>query len=142
MRIALDTILGRLIQVGRLTGRWPDDRVTHYEGEAGPEAAITLCDWGTVRRLVFNPPLATGEAYMNGSLVPSGCGIFEVLDVLLTNVRRNPAGHPFVAAQYWLQALKRRVDQYNPAGRSRANAAHHYDLNRRLYSLFLDRDLQ
>ncbi len=142
MRIALDTILGRLIQVGRLTVRWPDDRVTHYEGEAGPEAAITLCDWGTVRRLVFNPPLATGESYMNGSLVPSGCGIFEVLDVLLTNVRRNPAGHPFVAAQYWLQALKRRVDQYNPAGRSRANAAHHYDLNRRLYSLFLDRDLQ
>jgi cyclopropane-fatty-acyl-phospholipid synthase len=32
--------------------------------------------------------------------------------------------------------------QYNPVGRSRRNVAHHYDLNGRLYSLFLDRDRQ
>jgi cyclopropane-fatty-acyl-phospholipid synthase len=34
------------------------------------------------------------------------------------------------------------VDQFNPATRSRSNVAHHYDLNGRLYSLFLDRDRQ
>jgi cyclopropane-fatty-acyl-phospholipid synthase len=38
--------------------------------------------------------------------------------------------------------LKRRIDQYNPAGRAEKNVAHHYDLNGRLYSLFLDRDRQ
>ena len=32
--------------------------------------------------------------------------------------------------------------QYNSAGRARRNVAHHYDLNGRLYSLFLDRDRQ
>ena len=38
--------------------------------------------------------------------------------------------------------LGRRLAQFNPAGRSRRNVAHHYDLNGRLYSLFLDRDRQ
>ena len=37
---------------------------------------------------------------------------------------------------------KRRLDQFNPASRARRNVAHHYDLNGRLYSLFLDRDRQ
>ena len=36
----------------------------------------------------------------------------------------------------------RRIDQYNPAPRAQRNVAHHYDLNGRLYSLFLDRDRQ
>jgi cyclopropane-fatty-acyl-phospholipid synthase len=38
--------------------------------------------------------------------------------------------------------LKRHLDQYNPAARAQKNVAHHYDLNGRLYSLFLDRDRQ
>ena len=38
--------------------------------------------------------------------------------------------------------IRRRIDQYNPAHRARRNVAHHYDLNGRLYSLFLDRDRQ
>jgi cyclopropane-fatty-acyl-phospholipid synthase len=36
----------------------------------------------------------------------------------------------------------RRLQQYNPRGRSRRNVAHHYDLDGRLYSLFLDSDRQ
>ena len=34
------------------------------------------------------------------------------------------------------------LDQLNPAPRARRNAAHHYDLDGRLFSLFLDRDRQ
>jgi cyclopropane-fatty-acyl-phospholipid synthase len=36
----------------------------------------------------------------------------------------------------------RRVHQFNPPGRARDNVQHHYDLDGRLYSLFLDDDLQ
>jgi cyclopropane-fatty-acyl-phospholipid synthase len=36
----------------------------------------------------------------------------------------------------------RRLSQFNPPSRSRANVAHHYDLDARLYSLFLDSDRQ
>ncbi len=38
--------------------------------------------------------------------------------------------------------LKRRIHQHNPVSRAQRNVAHHYDLNGRLYSLFLDRDRQ
>ena len=41
-----------------------------------------------------------------------------------------------------LRYLMRRLSQFNPRGRSRANVAHHYDLDARLYSLFLDSDRQ
>ncbi len=142
MRAALDAILRRFIAIGRLTLRWPDGRITTYGGQPGPQASFTLKDWATVRRLVLNPPLAPGEAYMNGTLVPDDCGIFDVLDVLLANAQANQSGHPLIGFRYWLRALKRRIDQYNPASRAQANVAHHYDLNGRLYSLFLDRDRQ
>jgi cyclopropane-fatty-acyl-phospholipid synthase len=36
--------------------------------------------------------------------------------------------------------MSRPLDQFNAVGRARRNVAHHYDLNGRLYGLFLDRD--
>jgi len=47
-------------------------------------------------------------------------------------------GWPLHAARY----LKRRFQQFNPPRRARRNVAHHYDLDGRLYSLFLDADRQ
>jgi cyclopropane-fatty-acyl-phospholipid synthase len=41
----------------------------------------------------------------------------------------------------WRKAM-RRFSQYNPASRSKAHVAHHYDLSSRLYDLFLDKDRQ
>jgi cyclopropane-fatty-acyl-phospholipid synthase len=46
--------------------------------------------------------------------------------------------HPAAAMRY----LWRHLQQFNPRGRSRRNVAHHYDLDTRLYSLFLDSDRQ
>jgi cyclopropane-fatty-acyl-phospholipid synthase len=142
MQAALDTILRRFIVLGRFSVRWPDGRLTVYEGQPGLSAGIALRTRRTVRRLLLNPSLAAGEAYMNGGLVPDGCGIFDVLDVLLSNLGVNPAGQPMVRFRTALRMLKRRIDQYNPAPRAQRNVAHHYDLNGRLYSLFLDRDRQ
>src|SRR6185503_10285955 len=41
-----------------------------------------------------------------------------------------------------VRQLGRRLQQYNPRARSQRNVAHHYDLDARLYSLFLDSDQQ
>ncbi len=49
---------------------------------------------------------------------------------------------PVLHVRAKLARLLRTMRQFNPAGRSRRNVAHHYDLNGRLYSLFLDRDRQ
>lgn len=142
MQAALDAILRRFISLGRLTVRWPDGSSTSYGGRSGPQATIQLHDQHTIRRLVFSPALAFGEAYMDGTLTPEGCTASDVLDVAVTNVMANGNRHPIARLHAHLARLKRRLDQYNPAPRARRNAAHHYDLNGRLYSLFLDRDRQ
>jgi cyclopropane-fatty-acyl-phospholipid synthase len=118
--------------------------VTSYSGPpgSGPEASIILRDPTTVRRLTLNPALHFGEAYMDGGLVPGDEGIYQTLDFLVMNLMANGKGHPVAHMRAALGHLKRRVDQYNPATRAQRNVAHHYDLNGRLYSLFLDRDRQ
>jgi cyclopropane-fatty-acyl-phospholipid synthase len=144
MQKALDAILGRLITRGRLTVRWPDGRMQSYGGPpgSGPEAGLALRTRRAVRRLVLHPTMAMGELYMDGELAPLDCAIYDLLEVLILNLAHGAPGHPFVRLTYKLGRLKRRIDQYNPAARARENVAHHYDLNGRLYSLFLDRDRQ
>jgi cyclopropane-fatty-acyl-phospholipid synthase len=142
MQKALDTILRQFIAIGRLTVRWPDGRLQTYAGKPGPEAGISLLTRRAVRRLVLNPALAVGECYMDGSLIPDARGIYDVLDVLVSNAMANANSHPVARLRSKLGQVKRRIDQYNPAPRSRHNVAHHYDLSGRLYSLFLDRDRQ
>jgi cyclopropane-fatty-acyl-phospholipid synthase len=142
MHTVLDSILRRLITVGHLVVVWPDGSRTTYAGDDGPGAVLWLRDQKAIRRIVVNPSLGVGEAYMSGSLSVEESCIYDVLDVLLANVQQNPNGHPAIRWQEWLGMLGRRLAQFNPASRSRRNVAHHYDLNGRLYSLFLDRDRQ
>ena len=144
MRTALDAIFRRFITLGRLTVRWPDGGLTSYAGPpgSGPEATMQLRDRRAARRLVTNPALALGECYMDGSLQPEQCAIFDLLDVLIANLAANGGAHPVAHMRYTLAWLRRRIDQHNPAHRARRNVAHHYDLSGRLYSLFLDRDRQ
>ena len=101
-----------------------------------------LRDRRTVWRLMLNPKLSLGEAYMDGGLVSLGGSIHDVLEVVLANLRTNRKG-PWAT---WLRRAATRfwrpINQFNARARARRNVAHHYDLNGRLYSLFLDRDRQ
>jgi cyclopropane-fatty-acyl-phospholipid synthase len=144
MQAVLDAITRRFIKFGSLTVRWPDGRTTTYAGPegSGPEASFALRDNAAIRRLVLNPALAVGESYMDGGLIPDERGIYNVLDLLMLNLESSNQGHPIARMRSTLGLLKRRFDQYNPAARAQRNVAHHYDLNGRLYSLFLDRDRQ
>jgi cyclopropane-fatty-acyl-phospholipid synthase len=142
MQTALDGILRHFIGTGQLTVRWPDGSQTLYSGDDGPSAAITIHSASAIRRLIVNPALAMGESYMDGTITPEGCGIYDVLDVIFANLARGIGGLAILRFRTFLRRLKRRLDQYNPAVRAQRNVAHHYDLNGRLYSLFLDRDRQ
>ncbi len=142
MRSSLDMLLRRLITVGRFTIRWPDGSVTLYRGGAdGPEAAAAIRDSRAIRRLVFHPALAAGECYMDGSFVPEACSIYDVLELLTANLALGTEPSVMRLRQRLGLRLKRWMTD-NPVARSRQNVAHHYDLNGRLYSLFLDRDRQ
>lgn len=139
----LDTILHRLVRVGCLTVRYPDGTERRY-GSGTPAAMMAIRTRRALRRLVLNPSMGFGEGYMEGEIEPVGCTLYDLLHLLALNHggEGRRAGHPGETAMEWLRWLRRRLDQLNPAPRARRNVAHHYDLNGRIYALFLDRDRQ
>jgi cyclopropane-fatty-acyl-phospholipid synthase len=94
-----------------------------------------------VLRSLINPELRFGEAFMNGGFVIERGDIASLLDLFLRQTSPSaptPTAWIFDKSRY----LFRRFEQFNPRGRARKNVHHHYDLDGRLYSLFLDADKQ
>ncbi len=92
-------------------------------------------EWG----ILLDPELKLGEAYMNGTFVVEQGSIADVLAICLGQKSEVPH---WARPQGLLRFLNRRLQQFNPRRRARHNVAHHYDLDGRLYSLFLDADRQ
>jgi cyclopropane-fatty-acyl-phospholipid synthase len=135
----LDAMLTRAIRHGRLAVEFPDGQTRHYGDGTGPKAGFRILTGRAERRLVTNPGLSFGESYMSGEIEPLDGRLADLLDLLMRNMVQRVT-HPVEAALALLRRARRRIDQLNPADRSRRNVAHHYDLNGRLYALFLDRD--
>ena len=91
------------------------------------------------RRVLLNPELALGEVYMDGTFVVENGSIADALAILMDQPEIVPR---WARLQWFLRYLARHARQFNPRRRSRSNVAHHYDLDGRLYSLFLDADKQ
>jgi cyclopropane-fatty-acyl-phospholipid synthase len=108
----------------------------------GPRSVIRLRDRRLHHQLFLNPWLKVGEAYMDGTLTcEEGTTAYDLVDLGMTN--QTGLDHFF-----WVRMLNRLnqafrwANQYNPIGRSQKNVHHHYDLNRRLFELFLDPSMQ
>lgn len=91
------------------------------------------------RRVLCNPELALGEVYMDGNFVVENGTIADALAVLMDQPKALPQ---WARPQWWARYMARHIRQFNFRGRSRNNVARHYDLDGRLYSLFLDSDRQ
>ncbi len=138
----LDKILRGAIHTGRLTILWPDGTSDQYGDGGAPAVTVSLRDARTVRRIITDPALTVGECYMDEGLVPVDASIFDVLSLLMINVGKAWNDVPILRLNTLLHQLQQPFVRANNARRSRRNVAHHYDLNGRLYSLFLDRDRQ
>jgi cyclopropane-fatty-acyl-phospholipid synthase len=123
------------IKAGRLKVTAPDGRVHVLNGMAeGPEASIKVADTRLLRRMLVMPDLYLGEAYMAGMLTVDEGSLYDVLDFFACN---------FMSRLHDSTATALPSSFKNDGiGQSKANVAHHYDLNRELFELFLDRDLQ
>src|ERR1700712_1645057 len=142
MRSILDRVLTNFITVGRFCVRYSDGHLVRFQGtQPGAEAAVDIRTKAALRRLLVDPALAVGECYMDGTLVPLGCTIYDVMDVLLHN-QQSGGVHAGNEIQSLRRMVMRRWSQWNPIKRSRRNVAHHYDLGDELYEQFLDRDWQ
>ena len=134
--------LSRVVGEGQLTIIDAAGRTHRLQGgREGPAVTIRVHKRWTGLRLLLRPRLATGEAYMDGTLTVEDGDIYALLDLLGRNMAALE-GTASVRWSYNWQRLVRALQQYNPVGRAQRNVAHHYDLNDQLYDFFLDRDRQ
>ncbi len=138
----LTRFLDKAITRGTLILTDADNHSHVVEGrEAGPEVHIRLHDKALHHRLLRNPFLFVGEAYMEGTLtIERG-----TLRDFLVLVGENGGSIGSTRLVLWLrrlQRLKHWLVQHNPGGIAQRRVAHHYDLSDELYDLFLDDDRQ
>src|SRR6187402_3228742 len=131
--------LGQFIRRGTMTFTAASGaRFTCGDGTGRPVSARFLTE-RTQRRILLNPELALGEAYMDGTFVIEDGSLADALAILLDQPDMVPR---WAKLQWWLRYFSRHARQLNWRGRAKDNVAHHYDLDGRLYSLFLDADKQ
>jgi cyclopropane-fatty-acyl-phospholipid synthase len=115
---------------------------THRLGDgASPKVTIRVHDRKTQRRMLMNPRLAVGEAYMDGTLTIEEGTLYDFLDLIGHNMAAYE-DHWFSHVTSRVNRLFRKLQQYNPVGKAQKNVAHHYDLSDDLYDMFLDSDRQ
>ncbi len=140
----MDAMLRHLVRRGKLFVIYPDGGLRSYGDGSGEEVRVRITSRKWLRRLL-DADLGLGEAYMDGGLIVEEGDIASFLTLLMNNVRH--ADWP--APVRWMDALRRtaarlplRLVGGNTRRRARRNVAHHYDLDGRLYELFLDSDRQ
>jgi len=104
----------------------------------GPPIAARFTSKASQWAVLLDPDLQLGEAYMDGTFVMERGSIAQFVDLVAEKTAWPRWAAPIAALRFaW-----RRIKQLNLRTRSRRNVAHHYDLDGRLYSLFLDSDRQ
>lgn len=141
----IDTFFVRAVKRGQLT-------VIHADGSrrdfGQPDPALKPVTLrfgpGAAAAILRDPSLGAAEAFMDGRLVIEQGDILDLLVLMTSNNRWEDATaalEPRPLARL-ANAVAHRIGRYNMARRAKRNVAHHYDLSRRLYDLFLDADRQ
>jgi cyclopropane-fatty-acyl-phospholipid synthase len=131
--------LGRFVRRGSMRFTTASGAKFTCGDGTGEPVSVRFLTTAAEARILFNPELYLGESYMDGTFVVNNGSIADALAILMDQPEMLP---PWAKLQWWLRFLARHATQFNPRGRARNNVAHHYDLDGRLYSLFLDADKQ
>jgi cyclopropane-fatty-acyl-phospholipid synthase len=131
----------RIIRVGKLRIVDAGGRSFAFQGSPGANVAIRFHDPTLHWKLLVRPRLFLPEAYVDGTLTIEEGSLYDLIDLMTTNIELLPEGFLGHHVNGAFSPL-RRLHQYNPLPRARRNVAHHYDLSEELYASFLDQDRQ
>ncbi len=115
-------------------------RIVLGNGEAtlpveAPVATLIIPDRGTLLRLMFDPEVAFGDGYADGTLQVQG-SLLKLLEAIYRAGEQRSGPLYARLASKWMQWL-----QANTLPGSRRNIHAHYDLGNDFYKLWLDRQL-
>ena len=131
--------LRQFIRRGSMTFTTASGATVSCGDGTGEPVSVRFLTTNAERRILLNPELALGETYTEGTFVVERGSLADVLAILMSQPEIVPR---WAKLQWWVRYLVRHAQQFNLRPRSKNNVAHHYDLDGRLYSLFLDSDKQ
>ncbi len=137
----LGNMFRRFVQNGNLSIIDAQGERHEFFGSASPSVTLQFHDPDLPLKLFRNFELNLGEGYMNGTITFVDCTLVEFLELFSLN-RSSMAAYPMQKVLRRISRMLRSFQQHNPVGKARQNIAHHYDLSRTLYELFLDEDMQ
>lgn len=140
-RKGFENLIAETIRHGTLVIEDPDGQRYQAGDGTGDKVHVRITDWKTVFRLALNPDLAVGEGYMDGEIVLIEGSIYDLLNLIFSNLKDGETPGMSRMSRAAFRFLLRFSD-YNSPAKSKENVAHHYDLDGRLYDLFLDSDQQ
>ncbi|WP_293902922.1 cyclopropane-fatty-acyl-phospholipid synthase family protein [Phenylobacterium sp.] len=129
------------VKTGSLTFQFASGQGFELGDGTGPPVVARFTDAGAPLALLLDPDLRTGELFTDGRLVMDRGTIYDLLILVLQHGDDAP---PTWSARLLdrLRGALRQVVKGNDLLRSRRNVGHHYDLDDRLYALFLDPEWQ
>ena len=131
----------RIVSRGNLTVVTPAGTRLVFGDGSGEPVTVRLTDRAAVLALLADPDMRLGEVYMDERFLVEQGSIYDFVHLILREGQNQT--HPLPARLIdRARAALRRFRLRNLPGRSKRNVAHHYDLDGRLYNLFLDADRQ
>lgn len=141
MRTLIAKMLSRLVREARIDVVFADGSLYSAGQGAVPAVLLRIADRETEFRLALDPELALGEAVMDGRVVVERGSLYQLLEMLVCGLSRQPAT-AWAGALERLRTSVRRLKQHNTPAWARRNVHHHYDLKGEFFELFLDADQQ
>jgi cyclopropane-fatty-acyl-phospholipid synthase len=130
----------RLIKKGTLKITTASGATASFGDGGGAPIAVRFQSSRAQRRVLADPELRLGEAFVDGEMVLETGTIADLLELLLSeDATSRPLSSRMLAG---LRLALRHFGQRNGRRRARRNVAHHYDITGQLYDLFLDADRQ
>lgn len=133
--------LRKIVRKGSLQVTTHRGDIHQFGDGTGTAIAIQFADVRAQNEFIADPDMRLGELYMNERIVLHQGTIYDLLFVFVDNLSRF---RPPVLLRVLdrVRFATRRFRQINFPAQSRRNVSHHYDLDSRLYRLFLDADMQ
>ncbi|MDC0116045.1 cyclopropane-fatty-acyl-phospholipid synthase family protein [Octadecabacter sp.] len=138
----LSQLFKRTVDVGTLEVTYPSGNVQNYGDGTLEKLHIRFVDDDAMKKLYSDPELQFPELYMHGKLVIEEGNIYDL--VLLSKLNRSKKKFvtPPAAVRTAGRILQRKMKRTILPDASKRNVAHHYDLDEKLFRLFLDKDMQ
>ncbi|MES1937225.1 cyclopropane-fatty-acyl-phospholipid synthase family protein [Salinisphaera hydrothermalis] len=131
------SLFERFISRGTLVLHHADGQQARY-GSGEPVAHVHLRNRKVITRLMADPEMAFGEAYMDGDWWPGDGGLQAVFQLYFANANNFESNRLVDLAR----RAFRGVSEMNNRMRSERNVQHHYDIDNELFQRFLDPEMQ